>query len=329
MTMTVYKQGYPIRVQDLPAVAWNAGDVIALGGVPAVADMDNPPSSSGLSVGQGSLSVALGVYVGPADAAYPVGMFVYWSVPNSQFTAVPGPGCVPFGFIVFGPAGLASDGGPTGAGSLCGVFHLPQPEMRFGSAVPAAGQFCSFGDEGNLYRNVGNPIAGNAADTTDDILGGFVLAPNCFDGIGNRGLCITASGKTGATTNNKRAKLWLNPTMAGQAVTNGVISGGTVSGVGTGVLLADTGAWVNGTTPNNAAGWQILVNLFKYGAAGSNTQYSQAQVITGTLHGGITPPLFPTQTEGSAWNFVVTGSSYTTGAANDVMLNFLEANAMN
>jgi hypothetical protein len=181
----------------------------------------------------------------------------------------------------------------------------------------------SFTEEGNLFRQVGNPIAGNAADTSDDILSGIVLPAGAFD-VAGRGLNITAQGKTGATANaGKRFKLWLNPTMAGQTVTAGVISGGTVSGVGTGVLLLDSG-----TTAINAKGWSLNNNIFKIGAAAANTQYSQGSIILDTIHGGITAPLFPTQTESAVMNIVVTGSSAQSGAS-DIVLNFFEVNAMN
>ena len=183
----------------------------------------------------------------------------------------------------------------------------------------------TFGEEGNLYRQIGNPITGNKADTTDDVLGGVQLPAGCFD-IAGRGLCITAQGITGATNNNKRFKIFVNPTLAGATITNGVISGGTASG---GTVICDSGAWLNGTTPNNAVGWSASSNIFKYGAPGSNTQYAQGCPILGTLHGGIMVPVYPAVTESAVINIVATGSSYTSGAANDIILNFLEVNAMN
>jgi hypothetical protein len=196
-------------------------------------------------------------------------------------------------------------------------------QTNFGGSVAGA-VFGTFSEEGNLYRNVGNPIAGNAADTTDDILGGIVLPAGAFDQLG-RGLCIVAQGNTGATTNNKRFKIFINPTMSGQTVTNGVISGGTVSA---GTPVCDSGTWVNGTTANNAAGWQAMASLFKYGVGGSNTQFVQGQAILGTLHGGMQAAQFLTLTESAVINIVVTGASYTTGAANDLKLQLFEVNAM-
>jgi hypothetical protein len=211
-----------------------------------------------------------------------------------------------------------------GAATLAVPTNAPGETTLFGGSAQGT-PLAVFSEEGNLYRNIGNPIAGNGADVTDDILAGVVIPAGAFD-VAGRGLCITAQGVTGATANNKRFKLWVNPTMSGQTATNGVISGGTVSA---GTTICDSGAWVNGTTPNNATGWSAQANLFKYGAAGSNTQYAQGTPILGTLHGGILAPVFLTLTESAAITIVVTGASYTTSAANDVKLDFFEVNAMN
>ncbi len=195
-------------------------------------------------------------------------------------------------------------------------------QTQFGGAL-ASSPLGFFIEEGNLYRAVGNPFSANLADTTDDILGGIALPANAFDQSG-RGLYITAQGKTGATGNNKKMRMWINPTMAGQTVTNGVISGGTVTGAGTGVMVIDSGV-----SAINAKGWSVQGNLFKYGANASNTQYFQGCTILDSTHSGIGAAQFLTQAENAVMNIVVTGSSSTTGAANDVLLNFLEINAMN
>jgi hypothetical protein len=169
--------------------------------------------------------------------------------------------------------------------------------------------------EGNLVSLVGNPLGHNNADTTDDVLASYTLPPSGFD-VAGRGLCITAQGSTGPTTNNKRVKLWFNATISA-----GVVTGGSV--------IADTGPWVSGTIPNNNVGWQLMANVFKYGATGSNTQYAQGTVILGGIHGGIGLPVFPAPVESSAIVIALTGSSYTTGAANDVVVTWFEVNAMN
>src|SRR5208282_182288 len=118
---------------------------------------------------------------------------------------------------------------------------------------------------GNLHRQVGNPLAGNNADTADDVLASYTLPASSLDAPG-RGLCITAQGNTGATTNDKRIKLWFNASISAGVVTSGSV-------------IADTGAWVSGTIPNHNVGWQLTANLFKYGAAKSNTQYAQGTAI--------------------------------------------------
>jgi hypothetical protein len=169
--------------------------------------------------------------------------------------------------------------------------------------------------EGNLSRLVGNSLGGNKADTTDDVLASYTLPASSFD-IAGRGLCIVAQGGTGVTANNKRVKLWFNATISA-----GVVTGGSV--------IADTGAWVNGTTPNNNVGWQLMANVFKYGGAGSNTQYAQGTAILGGIHGGIGLPVFATAVESGALVIALTGSSYTTGVANDVVATWFEVNAMN
>jgi hypothetical protein len=76
-------------------------------------------------------------------------------------------------------------------------------------------------------------------------------------------------------------------------------------------------------------GWQLMVNVFKYSAAGFNTQYAQGTAILGGVHGGIASPVFAAAIESRAIVIAVTGSSYTTGAANDVVVTWFEINAMN
>lgn len=198
-------------------------------------------------------------------------------------------------------------------------------QTQFGGAL--ANSPCGFfTEEGNIYRNVANPVGANLADTTDDIMDGFQIPANAFDKSG-RGISLTVSGRLAANGNNKRAKIWLNPTMSGQSVNaaTGAISGGTVTGAGAGVLLLDSGVQTG-----NGVGWELGLNFFKYGAPGSNTQkMTGSQLVFGATHGGTTLNLATTQPENAVMNFVITGASPTTGAANDVLLDWTEANAMN
>jgi len=193
---------------------------------------------------------------------------------------------------------------------------------QFGGS-PLGSIFGVFFEEGNLYRNCGNPIKGNLANTSDNILDGFVMPAGAFD-VANRQLMINFNGSFGANNNSKRVKVWINPNMSGQTIANGVITGGTVTGVGSGALIFDTGV----VTTNNG-GWQIDVVLCKYGATGSNTQYTIGQGMTGAIHLGSSLPVYTTINEANAMNILVTGASPTTGAANDVVLGYTEINAMN
>lgn len=179
-------------------------------------------------------------------------------------------------------------------------------------------------EEGVLYKNIGNPIAGNAADTTDDVIGGFQVAASSFD-IAGRELEIIVRGQTGANTNNKQVKLWLNPTLVGATVNaDGSISGGTVSAAGTGSLLL-----ASGVITLNALGFELRGFLSKYGASGSNTQLFEGGTKLGTVDGGIIAPIALTQAENAVMNIVITGASGTTGAANDIKLTKLILNATN
>ena len=71
--------------------------------------------------------------------------------------------------------------------------------------------------DGNLHRQIGNPLAGNNADTADDVLASYTLPAWSFD-VPNRGLRITAQGNTGATANDRRIKLWFNATIPQERV---------------------------------------------------------------------------------------------------------------
>ena len=130
------------------------------------------------------------------------------------------------------------------------------------------------------------------------------------------GLRITARGMTGPSSNDKRAKLWFDA-----KISAGVVIGGSV--------IADTGPWVDTLMPNNNVGWQLTSNVFKLGAAGSNTQYGQGSAILGGIHGGMGLPAFPTAIEAGVIVLALTGSSYTSAAANDLLANWFEVSAMN
>jgi hypothetical protein len=169
-----------------------------------------------------------------------------------------------------------------------------------GIVTQAGASTGSFAEEGNINRQMSLAGVGNGADTTDDVLFTYSLPASAFDQAG-RGVCVTAYGKLAANGNNKRVKLWFGATVVAD------------SGVSTG----------------NAVGWQLSADVFKVGAVGSNTQTAQGQSIVGGTHGGVNVPPAPTETESGAIVVKVTGTSPTTGAANDVLANFFQVNFMN
>ena len=98
------------------------------------------------------------------------------------------------------------------------------------------------------------------------------------------------------------------------------VVGSTVTG---GTTVADTG-----TVTTNGGGWSVQANVFKYGAAGSNTQiglHQQCQV--GAAVSALLAPQLITATESGSILIAITGNATTT--ASDIVFNFAEINAMN
>jgi hypothetical protein len=176
----------------------------------------------------------------------------------------------------------------------------------------------SMNESGNIYRAVGNPFFSAANVAGNQIVGGIVLPAGAFD-IAGRGLNLTSQGSF-VTTTAKTLNLYANPTMSGQTITNGVISGGTVT--------AGTAFYTTTQTPLANTGWQVMVQIFKYGATGSNTQYAQGTVVNGATHGGINAPQFLTQIESAAMNLVWTISD-ATPAAGSFTVSYLELTGFN
>lgn len=161
---------------------------------------------------------------------------------------------------------------------------------------------------GNASVQVVAAGQGNGADTTDDVLFTYALPASALDASG-RQVTITAAGKFAANANNKRVKVWWGTTT--QTV-GAAVAGGTV--------IADSGV-----VTTNAGGWSASVQVSKYGASGSNTQLAtNAQVVTGATNLGTAVPVALTANESGVINITVTGSSSTTGAANDVLGQLLD-----
>jgi hypothetical protein len=192
------------------------------------------------------------------------------------------------------------------------IYQNPNFVEPFGLGLAAIAR------EGNIFRQVSVAGINPGATGADNVLAAFVLPANSLD-IAGRGISLTASGKTGPTNaTGKLIRLWWGATTA--------VVGSTISG---GTLIADTGSQ---TTVS--AGWLLMANVFKAGAAGSNTQYAQCTgAILGNSHlglgaaGALGIPLFPTVAENAAIIIAVTGNATT--AVADIVLNFFEINAMN
>ena len=177
--------------------------------------------------------------------------------------------------------------------------------VQFGSGAAFAAA------EGNINRQIVSAGVQPGATGADNVLAAYSIPANSFD-VAGRGICLTAQGSFGATGNNKRIKIIFNATTA--------VVGSTVTG---GTTICDTG-----TVATNGGGWSLQGNVFKYGAAGSNTQvglHQQAQV--GAAVAAMLAPSLITATESGAILVAVTGNATT--AASDIVFNFFEANAMN
>jgi hypothetical protein len=192
----------------------------------------------------------------------------------------------------------------SGVGFSAGQAQALEDQVTgVGSATAPSGGGGSMRTTGNLTAQASAAGQGNGADTTDDVLFTYALPANALD-IAGRQVTVTAAGKFAANGNNKRVKIWWGTTT--QTVGAAVVGG---------TLIADSGV-----VTTNAGGWAASVQVQKYGAAGSNTQIATAaQIAAGTTHLGTAVPVALTATENAVINITVTGSSPTTGAANDVL----------
>jgi hypothetical protein len=152
------------------------------------------------------------------------------------------------------------------------------------------------------------------ATGADNVLAVFSLPANFFDGLAgtNRGISITAQGKFAATANNKQVKIIFNPATA--------VVGSTVGAGGT--TVADTGV-----VATNNLGWSVQANIFKTGAAGSNTQLAlHQQAQAGSTVGPLLAPTATAAVENAPILIAITGNATT--VASDIVFNFLEICAM-
>lgn len=150
-------------------------------------------------------------------------------------------------------------------------------------------------ESGNLYAVSGNPLANPAGITNDYVLAVYSLPASSFN-LAGKGIEITASGSLGNDAQVKRVKIIVNATAA---IAGSIITGGTT--------LGDTGA----VTAANV-GWVLQSQVYKYGAAGSNTQIGQLiDGSYGTTSLGVGLPSAMTANESGAILVAVTGNATT------------------
>ena len=193
----------------------------------------------------------------------------------------------------------------SGANYAGGGYSPASEATQFGQSVGLMAA------EGNTYRDVKGVATSPAATGSDYVLAVYSLPANSLD-VAGRGVNLVAMGSLAANTNNKRMKLIFNCTTA---VVGSAVTGGTT--------VCDTG-----TVTTSGGGWALEANVFKYGAAGSNTQLGIHQSAqTGSTVSALLAPSAITATESGAILIAVTGNATT--ATTDILYNFFEVNAMN
>ena len=196
-----------------------------------------------------------------------------------------------------GAAVWAFDGATTGT-TAAGTPSALQTQM--------GGSTASFRALGTLYSTVS--ATGFSATTTaaDYVIAAYTLPLSVFDQA-TRGVQIQAIGTFGSTANNKTIKILWNPTTA------------VVGNIA--VALPGVTASTSGVTASNAGGFSINAEVYKYGAAGSNTQIA---LNTGAFVGAVavapTAPALTTASETGSILIAVTANC--ANAASDVLLNY-------
>lgn len=173
------------------------------------------------------------------------------------------------------------------------------------SATGAIAGAC--GNIGTFNNIVG---VGNTASTGFIVLATLPIPANAFDQA-NRIATVNAAGKFAANANNKQVRIYFGSDV--QTVGAAVVTTNTT-------LIADSGV-----VTTNGGGWFGSAQVLKTGANGSNTQLGiNTGFMAGSTHLGTTPPIGATATESAVSYVTLVGASPTTGAANDVLAQWLE-----
>ena len=171
-------------------------------------------------------------------------------------------------------------------------------------------------ESGNVNVQTGNPITNPATITNDNVLAVYTIPAGSFSAAG-KGIEVTVAGNLGNDSQAKRVKLIYGALTA--------IVGSAVATNSTSFLLGDTGSTTNGGA---TAGWAIQSQVYKYGAAGRNTQIGQEiGVIVGATHGGMGVASALTNNESLPILIAVTGNATT--SVGDISLYNINIEAFN
>jgi hypothetical protein len=176
----------------------------------------------------------------------------------------------------------------------------------FGSGVG------TFLEEGTLGKSISQAGINPGGTAGDYVVAVFTIKANSLDGVGNRGVQVVAKGGLASNANGKRIKVIAGATTA---VVGSLVTGGTT--------IEDTGAQTT-----SGGGWGISVDIWKTGAANSNTQKATSNgKWMGATHLGAQAPVALTMTENADILVAITANAAT--AATDISLDTSYATAMN
>lgn len=181
----------------------------------------------------------------------------------------------------------------------------------FGNGAATAGANSlnplQMGDDGNLNVQIVSAGRNPAGTGSDYVVATYTIPASAFD-LANRGINIFVSGSALNAT-SKTFKIIMGATAP---AVGSIVSGGTT--------IASYATTANG-------GWNLTANLFKYGAAGSNTQIAihESGQCGGTV-GSLIAPSLTTLVESAGITVAFTINAAT---ATDATFNFGQIFAMN
>ena len=208
----------------------------------------------------------------------------------------------PVGTELLTVQGVQANGQPAATTEVFTLSQVGSIPSTFGAGTG------TLEESGNLTAQIGNPLTNPASITNDNVLAIYTVPAGSFSAAG-KGIELQAQGNFPLTdTQAKRCKIIWNPSSA--------VVGSAVVTTAASFLLGDTGSTTNGGAP---AGWMLSAQVYKYGAAGSNTQIGQENgAIVGSVHGGMGLASALTTNEAASVIAAVTGNA--TSSVGDIAL---------